>query len=171
MLVIKSLLELPVLQDATSYPIPTYWDGKAWGKGLEWAATYEAIEDLPAKIGSAFLDSTANPLSYKTKEGAAIAVVEHIRLKRDIPQGMPCYYIQASIHIATAKDKIAILEQANKALANIATGCEVLYSEVKVIPDIQGSNPSSITTTPMILESATPLEQALQDTTTKAKPK
>lgn len=167
MLVIKSLLEGSPLQ-----AYPTYWDGKTWGKGLAWAATYKSIDDLPAKLGSALLDRNADPLTYMTKDKIVIAMVEHITPKEDIPQDAPCYYIHVDLHVATTKDKIMLLTQAKQALPKLTEGCEVLASHIEVRPDLEGktkpkaSKPSSITSSPLVLEpEPSPLKQALQSIT------
>lgn len=167
MLVIKSLLE-PAPHQITIHTLPTYWDGKAWGKGLAWAATYKSIDDLPAKLGSSLLDRNSDPLTYMTKEGTAIATVEQVITKEDVLHSVPCYYIHIDLHVASPKEKIAILAQANLAIPSLTQGCEVLHSHIEV--KLSDGKPSSITTTPLILEPAKPgpLEQAILD---KLKPK
>lgn len=175
MLVIKSLLE-PASSQMSDHASLVYWDGKSWGKGgLAWAATYKAIDDLPAKLGSATLDCNADPLTYVTKEGIAIAMVERITPKEDVPQGAPCYYIHVDLHVSTTRNKIILLAQANHALPKLTEGCDILASHIEVKPDLEGKvkpsseKPSSITTTPLVLEpEPSPLEQALQ---TATKPK
>ncbi len=170
MLVIRSLLE-PASSQMSDHASLVYWDGKVWGKGgLAWAATYKSIDDLPAKLGSATLDRNTDPLTYTTKDKIAIATVERITPKEDIPQDAPCYHIHVDLHISTTKSKISILAQANQALPKLTEGCELLASHVAVKPDEESKRASSVTSTPLILEPAkpaepTPLEQAIQAST------
>jgi hypothetical protein len=183
MLVIKSLLE-PISEQMSDHVAPVYWDGKAWGKGLEWAATYTSLDDLPIKIGSSLLDRNSNPLCYriqgKEAMGEAIALVEIIRTKEELPANLPCYYIHADLHIATQLEKIQILAMVNQALnAVICPAMEVLSLHVDVIPDNRARvkprslQASSITRTPLILEPRTMtdvIDQA-KDPTLPKKPK